>query len=272
METQSDLGDKESLSLGASSEQEILSGPCKVCVALANLRCAVCKIAFYCSREHQKIHWKDHKLVCSPTSQRDNKPAQKEGASTLPHSAYSLPPASAWARGFQSPAKMYEWFVDCYRMRVDDNYAIGGGELSGIYDSDATKDSVVGDFIIFALLSVKNNVLPSDWHWSKFLKEALHLIPYAFEKSDAQKKYGRENVFMGGRSLRLTAEIVYGNSAGGNDCTQFNEMFDMVFKTNDYLANAAIFENIGGVEIWRRFKKLRCLLKRFSQSRQQSSS
>lgn len=41
------------------------------------------------------------------------------------------------------------------------------------------------------------------------------MVIYAFEKSDAQEKYGRENVFaamMGGRSLRFTGEVVYGSS------------------------------------------------------------
>ena len=46
---------------------------------------------------------------------------------------------------------------------------------------------------------------------SKFLATAVDLLPYAFEKSDAQEKYGRENVFnvaLGGRSLRLAIQGV----------------------------------------------------------------
>jgi hypothetical protein len=45
-------------------------------------------------------------------------------------------------------------------------------------------------------------VVPAKWDWGKFLKAAVKLLPYAFEKSDAQEKWGGENVFavaMGGR-------------------------------------------------------------------------
>lgn len=42
---------------------------------------------------------------------------------------------AAWALGL-SPAQQAEWFVDCYRMRVDDDYVHGGGDLRGLYDPD----------------------------------------------------------------------------------------------------------------------------------------
>lgn len=47
-----------------------------------------------------------------------------------------------------------------------------------------------------------HQVVPAKWDWGKFLKAAVKLLPYAFEKSDAQEKWGGENVFavaMGGR-------------------------------------------------------------------------
>jgi hypothetical protein len=56
---------------------------------------------------------------------------------------------------------------------------------------------------------------PQHWDWTRFLQAASGLLPYAFEKSDAQEKYGSENKFaglMGGRSLRSTAELVYGRA------------------------------------------------------------
>lgn len=28
-------------------------------------RCSRCKVMFYCSSDHQKIHWKHHKLICN---------------------------------------------------------------------------------------------------------------------------------------------------------------------------------------------------------------
>ena len=44
-------------------------GCCMVCrqvgTASAPLkRCAGCSCIFYCSREHQKLHWKEHKRMC----------------------------------------------------------------------------------------------------------------------------------------------------------------------------------------------------------------
>ena len=78
---------------------------------------------------------------------------------------------------------------------------IGGGSL---YDQ-SSPDEIVQDFLVFCRLALEQGVIPEGWNWAKFLATALDLLPYAFEKSDAQEKYGRENVFnvaLGGRSLR----------------------------------------------------------------------
>ncbi|KAH0534345.1 SET domain-containing protein SmydA-8-like [Cotesia glomerata] len=37
---------------------------CMVCGKPAEQKCSACKIAYYCSREHQKIHWKEHVKKC----------------------------------------------------------------------------------------------------------------------------------------------------------------------------------------------------------------
>lgn len=61
------------------------------------------------------------------------------------------------------------------------------------------------------LLQLANNVVPEDWDWREFFVKAGCLLPSTFEKSDAQKKYGQENVsaaLMGGRSLRATGELL----------------------------------------------------------------
>jgi hypothetical protein len=34
---------------------------CEVCGAFASAKCALCKKAFYCCKEHQVAHWKEHK-------------------------------------------------------------------------------------------------------------------------------------------------------------------------------------------------------------------
>jgi pre-rRNA-processing protein TSR4 len=40
---------------------------CAVCGCRAPHQCSKCKIASYCSREHQRAHWKYHKTTCSQT-------------------------------------------------------------------------------------------------------------------------------------------------------------------------------------------------------------
>lgn len=42
------------------------SGKCEFCGNDAPFKCTACKIASYCSAEHQKKHWKVHKNECRP--------------------------------------------------------------------------------------------------------------------------------------------------------------------------------------------------------------
>ena len=37
---------------------------CAYCHVQANQRCTGCHETFYCSREHQKLHWRKHKNQC----------------------------------------------------------------------------------------------------------------------------------------------------------------------------------------------------------------
>lgn len=41
-------------------------GSCHVCSSPATQKCAGCQSVFYCSRDHQKQHWKRHKQACTP--------------------------------------------------------------------------------------------------------------------------------------------------------------------------------------------------------------
>lgn len=123
----------------------------------------------------------------------------------------SDPAPSAWADGL-SPPDRYEWLSNCYQMRCDDDYAWGGGYLHGPYDPDATAESLGDDFLAFCVLASRAGVVPPSWSWSDFLRAAPRYIVFAFEKSDAKRRWGGENVFnvmAGGRSLRYTAERIY---------------------------------------------------------------
>lgn len=45
---------------------------CGMCAANATFMCSRCKLMYYCSSEHQKEDWKNHKLVCgSPKGLKD---------------------------------------------------------------------------------------------------------------------------------------------------------------------------------------------------------
>lgn len=37
---------------------------CAECKQPADLKCSACKLVAYCSKEHQKQHWKQHKSLC----------------------------------------------------------------------------------------------------------------------------------------------------------------------------------------------------------------
>ncbi|KAK3270815.1 hypothetical protein CYMTET_20805 [Cymbomonas tetramitiformis] len=204
--------------------------------------------------------WKTHKKECKRIS------AQKQG-SALPDSEAEL--RKGWANGLSRDDR-YEWLTDCFRMRMDDLYCWGGGELRGVMDPEATPKSVSEEFWIFSKLAVKNKVLPEVWDWKAFLTKASGLVPYAFEKADAKEKYGRENVFsgmLGGRSLRCTGELIYGSSVMGyNPSPDESAFFNAIAETelfehdeegstheedDDDRANACA--DVGGLEVWLNF-------------------
>lgn len=51
---------------------------CELCGKMENLlKCGRCKSSFYCSKEHQKQHWKKHKLTCKEAD-KTQLPKQKQ--------------------------------------------------------------------------------------------------------------------------------------------------------------------------------------------------
>lgn len=62
-----------------------------------------------------------------------------------------------------TPEEQIEWLVDCYRLRIDDEYA-WNGEFRGLYEehSNETRNpaTVQNDFFIFCWLAVKARVVP----------------------------------------------------------------------------------------------------------------
>ncbi|XP_051277212.1 egl nine homolog 1 isoform X2 [Dicentrarchus labrax] len=57
---------------------------CELCGKMENLlKCGRCRSSFYCSKEHQKQHWKKHKLICKEAD-RAQLPKQKPEQTTPP--------------------------------------------------------------------------------------------------------------------------------------------------------------------------------------------
>jgi hypothetical protein len=237
-----------------------MSAACEVCGKESKSRCSACKSVFYCGAEHQKEDWKAHKVVCGQKRDEKNSATGQFKNINSKIGSVNMPTAAQWAVGLSS-TKQQEWLMDCYRMRIDDDY-VWGGTNRGLYDFDATARSVVADFLLFCKLAVSSGVLPSEWDWKKFLHLANEALMYSFEKSDASEKYGSENVFaaaMGGRSLRYTAESVYGTSCqdGSKESAKRREIRKKIeqtqcFTTNTLSKHAGLFEEVGGHEVWQK--------------------
>ena len=105
---------------------------CELCGSLENLKvCAKCKEAWYCSKEHQKSHWKQHKKQCSVTkrAQLEQDPAGRVsdevgGSLRQPHSQISV--------------------SECDSARTDANLTNGSGSEKSLAESFTNVQEAVG--------------------------------------------------------------------------------------------------------------------------------
>lgn len=232
--------------------------PCGSCAQPSSFICARCQNAWYCGESCQRASWRAHKPRCSPARQASHSSGGVRGAAAA--GALRADSNAAWLVGF-APPDCYEWLTNCYQMRCDDDYAYGGGNLHGPYDPDATAYSISCDFLAFCVLAARRGVVPRAWPWADFLKVAAQFAPFAFENSDAQERWGSENVITvlsGGRSLRFTAEKVYGSGAMQQTLTpEHSAVLDAVGVPETARGvralPAALLAEAGGVEVWERF-------------------
>ena len=116
----------------------------------------------------------------------------------------------------------YTWFVDAFRMRVEDEYVLGGGNLYGVY-ADGAGDfaprrygsCAARDFAWFLKAAHARRALPDRWldggaakHDAACTAYAAGHITFAVEKSDMQEAHGP----FGPMSLRALAERITGAS------------------------------------------------------------
>jgi hypothetical protein len=171
--------------------------------------------------------------------------------------------ASAWQNGLGEKEKA-EWLVDCYRMRLDDEYVYMGC-LRSVYEPNNREQDVINEFLQFCVMAVRNKVvrLSSSFPWKLCLEKARELLSFAFEKSDAQEKYGSEHYFSaligGGRSLRFTGEIVYGIGLQNNVSTlsimseeDRDELKEQISGLQ-WKGHEPLFDEVGGFKIWQNF-------------------
>lgn len=237
--------------LNESTAVEAVASPAVqlcLCGKPAVSKCGKCKLTAYCSRECQRQDWPTHKALCGLT----------DPAATMSDHLKAVE-ATRWLKDF-SPPDCYEWLTNCYTMRCNDDMFWGGGYLHGPYrvHPAPTKVSIAADFLCFCTLAKRNGVVPADWAWAAFLKVAARFAGYAFEKSDAQTRWGSENVYnamMGGRSLRFTAMQVYGSEPNqpGNS-RQHNDVLALVAEVL-YVSDlpSALTEEVGGRAAWEEF-------------------
>lgn len=194
----------------------------------------------------------------------------------------SLTNPQAWFHQLGS-YRSAEWFVDCYRMRVDDE-AKYLSAFRGFYELEFTpamlemsgappqvlspKDKafiLVTDFLLFMKLAEKNQVLPKEGFAFQLCLGyfAPSLLLKAFDKEDAKDKWGGENVFSARPSLRRSAETVYGLSAmthysdqeaqakGERTQAEIKNLIQRDLNKDDIGSSpASLFSGIGGKELW----------------------
>lgn len=121
---------------------------------------------------------------------------------------------AAWAGGL-TPDAACAWLCDCYRLRCEDD-CDDGCFLHGPCYPKKTADSLLADFLVFARLATARHAVPEGCDWSRLCAQAGRLIRFRLEKADAEGMYGAEAATTGERSLRRTAEAVYGQPASSH--------------------------------------------------------
>ena len=194
-------------------------------------RCGKCHNQWYCSRECQKADWKTHKVSCGSSQQSNaqTKPQATTNFNAMPKVAgnfFKHIGSDDYLHQF-SEKDAFRQLVDCYRLRVEDDYKFSG-DTRGLYNGD----DPLADFQDFLdLAETRSGVLPTWWSkekrkeceegavgttdWSDPNAPPTQLwsdLTAAVEKQDIIEEYGDSLMPM---KLRLLAEKIYGKKIRG---------------------------------------------------------
>ncbi|ODA79308.1 hypothetical protein RJ55_04901 [Drechmeria coniospora] len=199
-------------------------------------RCAKCSITWYCSRDCQKVDWKEHKKTCA--KQRDAR-----GVDDAPNTGNVKSPPKGLDRPIVMPfthlengtwlhdrpeMDVYRLLIDAYRMYVEDLYQIEQFQEEGsIYTGAPDGLSCFQRFL--TRVESRPNLLPPWWNGEKRQAcESLGMdasqwcdLRCAVEKSDIIDHYGDPRFPM---QLRMFAELVNGRGPGGSNGTAMRKV------------------------------------------------
>ena len=161
-----------------------------------------------------------------------------------------------------------QFFLDCYRLRANDDYNIGRNP-HGLYAASKqpgkeaeTKTALIKDLLTFVLLAEKNCGLPENIDWDNFMTIAAQQLAVEFSGTACDDSYGSRPA----GHMTHVAEKILGTPAACDFATykrnpmipentkiflQFEKKVKRGVDGRDFgKSSRSLFEGVGGIEAW----------------------